>query len=109
MGPDTPIAFPIEIVGIGRTEIVIRWDDGAETRHDARRMRLACRCAQCVEEWSGKRLIESSKVPWPLHCLAIEMVGNYGLRFTWSDGHDLGIVRLRELRASAGPGMGPGG
>ena len=101
MDPDAQSAFPVEIVGIGRTEISFRWDDGVETRHDARRMRLACRCAQCVEEWSGKRLIDSSKVPWPLHCAGIEMVGNYGLRFTWSDGHDLGITRLRELRASS--------
>ena len=93
-------AFPIEIIGLGRSEITIHWDDGAETRYDARKLRLACRCAQCVEEWSGKRLIDSSKVPWPLHCAHIEMVGNYGIRFTWSDGHDLGIYRLRELRTS---------
>jgi ATP-binding protein involved in chromosome partitioning len=103
MDAEAPAAFPVEIVGIGRTEITIRWDDGLETRHDARRMRLACRCAMCVEEWTGKRLLDSTKVPWPLHCVGIEMVGNYGLRFTWSDGHDLGIVRLRELRASGDP------
>jgi ATP-binding protein involved in chromosome partitioning len=98
---DEPSAFPVEIVGLGRTEVVIRWDDGAETRHDARRLRLSCRCAQCVEEWSGRRLVDSSKVPWPLHCQRIELVGNYGIRFAWSDGHDLGIYRLKDLRSTA--------
>lgn len=94
-------AFPIEIVGIGRTEITIAWDDGSETRHDARDLRLSCRCAQCTDEWSGERLIDSGRVPWPLHCSHIEMVGNYGIRFTWSDGHNLGIFRLSELRSPA--------
>jgi len=97
---DQSQAFPVEIVGIGRTEITIRWDDDSETRYDARELRLDCGCARCVDEVSGKRIIDPNKVPWPLHCTHIEMVGNYGIRFSWSDGHDMGIYRLSTLRAS---------
>ena len=33
--------------------LAIRWSDGAETVLDVRELRLACGCAECIDEWSG--------------------------------------------------------
>lgn len=93
-------AFPVEIVGLGRDTVMCRWDDDHVSTWPARDLRLACHCAECVEETTGRKLLDPAKVPWPLHCEDIALVGNYGLRFQWSDGHGLGIYRLRDLRAA---------
>jgi len=99
MRPDERAPFPMEIVGLGRDSVTIQWDDNHVSTWKARDLRLACRCAECIEEMTGKRLLDPAKVPWPLHCEQIELVGNYGLQFVWSDGHGTGIFRLRDLRA----------
>lgn len=90
--------YPIEIIGLGRDTLSIHWDDDHLSTWPARALRLMCKCAECVEEMSGRKLLDATKVPWPLHCETIQMVGNYGLRIHFSDGHDLGIYQLRDLR-----------
>ncbi|MEK6608467.1 MAG: DUF971 domain-containing protein [Myxococcota bacterium] len=94
------LPFPVEIIGLKRDTLTIRWDDDHVSAWSARDLRLQCRCAECIDEVTGKKVLDANKVPWPLHCEHIEMVGNYGVRFAWSDGHHTGIFRLRDLRAS---------
>jgi ATP-binding protein involved in chromosome partitioning len=48
---------------------------------------------------SGKPLIDPATVPANIRANAIEMVGQYGVTITWSDGHSTGIYNFRELRA----------
>jgi DUF971 family protein len=47
----------------------------------------------------------------PLTAVSAELVGNYALKITFSDGHDTGIYSwqyLREIDAEAAHGAGPG-
>jgi ATP-binding protein involved in chromosome partitioning len=91
--------IPDEIVGLLRSKITFKWPDTHETVFPARDLRLACRCANCVEETSGRPLLDPAKVPQNIRAKRIELVGQYGVSIEWSDGHSTGIYSFRDLRA----------
>ena len=79
--------------------LLIEWEPGAEpVRYPARTLRLACPCAECVEEMSGRPLLRPESVPFDVAPRAVELVGTYGLRVVWSDGHSTGIYTFDALR-----------
>jgi len=94
------MAMPEEIVGLLRSNITIKWPDGHETRYRARDLRLACRCAMCIEETSGKPLLDPASVAANVRAQHIELVGQYAISIRWTDGHDTGIYNFRDLRAN---------
>lgn len=59
---------------------------------------MACRCAVCVHEMTGARLLDPALIPADIHPLTIQSVGNYALQIAWSDGHNTGIYRYDYLR-----------
>jgi DUF971 family protein len=78
-------------------------------------LRLACPCAACVEEMTGRRLLQPGAVPADIRPQSLALVGAYGLRINWSDGHDTGIYTFELLQALCGcpqcrsPSAGAGG
>jgi ATP-binding protein involved in chromosome partitioning len=92
--------LPDEIVGLLRSKITLRWSDGHETVYSARQLRLACRCAACIEEMSGAPLLEASSVPDTIRAKKIDLVGQYAMQIGWTDGHDTGIYNFRDLRGN---------
>jgi ATP-binding protein involved in chromosome partitioning len=86
--------------------LVFEWQAGGpETFYPARPLRLACPCAGCVEEMSGRPLLDPAKVPADVRPVSISLVGAYGLRILWSDGHGTGIYTFERLRGAVpGPG-----
>ncbi len=79
-------------------EIKIEWKDGRRSVFEPRSLRLLCPCARCVDEWTGKKLLEESKLPPDMRALAINLVGRYALQIRWSDGHDTGLYSFDYLR-----------
>ena len=92
------MAMPEEIVGLLRSKITFRWPGGHETVYPARDMRLACRCAHCIEETSGRPLLDPVKVPPNVRATSIALMGQYAINITWSDSHSSGIFNFRDLR-----------
>ncbi|MEO8226420.1 MAG: DUF971 domain-containing protein [Gemmatimonadota bacterium] len=81
----------------------VEWDQAGHVFvYPARALRLACRCAACVEETSGRPLLNPGSVPAAIEPLSISHVGAYGLRIRWSDGHDTGIYGFEQLRRDCG-------
>lgn len=76
----------------------IRWRDGHVSEYTPRLLRLSCQCAGCVDETSGRRILDPGSVPPGVHPLAIRYVGRYALAFDWSDGHVTGIYPFDMLR-----------
>jgi ATP-binding protein involved in chromosome partitioning len=92
--------MPEEIVGLLRSTITFKWADGHQTVYPARQLRLSCRCAECVEETSGRPLLDPARVPGHIRAKRIEMVGQYAISIEWTDGHSTGIFNFRTLRAN---------
>lgn len=92
---------PVAVDHVGPDHLRIRWADGREDDYRARQLRLACPCAGCVEEWTGRALLAPTSVPLYLTVLAVEPVGRYALTFTFSDGHHTGIFSWELLRRLA--------
>ncbi len=91
---------PLEITRAGERDVKIRWNDGAETVYPARVLRLACPCASCSDEVTGRRILREESVALDVRPVAIEPVGRYAICIHWNDGHSTGIYtweRLREL------------
>lgn len=79
----------------------IRWQDGVETEHEPRDLRLRCPCAACVDEMTGQRMLVPEMVDPDVYPLEIHYVGRYALQFVWSDGHSTGIYPFEYLRRLA--------
>jgi DUF971 family protein len=81
--------------------IRVEWDQSGHVAfYPARALRLACPCAGCVEEMSGRPLLDPGSVPTDIRPLSLALVGAYGLRVHWSDGHSTGIYTFERLLQS---------
>ena len=96
------ILAPLELRQAGERTLAIRWQDGHESFYESLALRRACRCAGCVDEWSGESRIHSQEIPEDIHPIQIEGVGRYGIRIQWSDGHSTGIYTFKYLREICG-------
>lgn len=90
---------PVAIEQAGPDALRIRWKDGHESLYPVRALRLACRCARCIEEWTGRPLLRDADVPADVRPTTLAPVGRYGIQIAWSDGHDTGIYTFELLRA----------
>lgn len=79
----------------------VLWEDGHRDDFDVRDLRLACPCAHCVEEMSGRPLLDPKSVLPDVAPRAITSGGNYAITFGWNDGHSTGIYSFKHLRALA--------
>lgn len=90
---------PVEIQELGSHELKITWQDGHQSLYRYSQLRGKCRCAACVDEGTGEPRILPEKISEEIHPLATRPVGNYGIRFDWSDGHNTGIYAFEYLRS----------
>ncbi len=96
---------PIRIAQHDARTLAIDWADGGESRIDVRALRLACGCANCVDEWSGRPLLDPDSVPADVAPRDVQPVGRYAIQIRWSDGHEAGIYPFERLRGLAGAGL----
>ncbi|MBU3759495.1 MAG: DUF971 domain-containing protein [Candidatus Omnitrophica bacterium] len=89
-----------EIRPIGEDAVLFLWFDGHRSLYNFRQLRVNCRCARCVDEWTGVRILREEAIPQDLHLRSFETVGRYGVKYRWSDGHDTGIYAFDDLRRS---------
>ncbi len=81
-----------------RDGLMIDWDGaGHQGFYEARPLRLRCPCAVCVDEMSGRPLLDPAMVPIDVHPVAVHLVGGYAIQVTWSDGHSTGIFPFQVL------------
>ena len=102
--PKQPAQPPEAIDVLPDGAVRILWPGGPEVTVPAVRMRDACPCAGCVEEGTGRKLLDPATIPADIRPLQIAPVGSYAVQFTWSDGHSTGIYSWDTLRRVCGVG-----
>jgi DUF971 family protein len=93
-----PAIEPREIKQEDDTTLSITWADDRRCRFRAVVLRRSCPCAQCVNEWTGERMLKPESISEELEIKDLSIVGRYALNFRWSDGHETGIYSFRYLR-----------
>lgn len=88
---------PVEVGRSGKHDVLVRWNDGRDTVFPARFLRLACPCASCIEEMTGRQILKDSDVAEDVHPLTIQPIGRYAIQVNWSDGHRTGIYTWEKL------------
>lgn len=54
---------------------------------NAKELRLNCRCARCIEEFTGRVMVSGKDIPDTITPLKVSPRGNYAVEITWSDRH----------------------
>lgn len=88
---------------IARTDggFSILWDDGHEGSYSYELLRSRCPCATCLDR---PPTVVSADDPLklydqePIYADDASLVGRYGIRFHWNDGHSAGIFSFEYLR-----------
>ena len=92
----------IPAIGFRRRDarsLSVLWEDGHRDDFDVRDLRLACHCARCIEEMSGRALLDPKTVRPDIAPRVISSIGNYAITISWNDGHSTGIYAFELLRA----------
>jgi DUF971 family protein len=82
--------------------IQLLWPGGRQVTIPAQHLRDQCPCADCVEEGTGRKLLDPATIPSDIRPERIEAVGNYAIQVFWSDGHSTGIYTWQTLRRVSG-------
>jgi ATP-binding protein involved in chromosome partitioning len=94
-----PEVTPTGIGQAGPDRLRVEWKDGHQSLFPVRGLRLACRCASCIEEMTGRPLLRVEDVPEDVRPVRISPVGRYGIQIAWTDGHQTGIYTFEYLRS----------
>jgi DUF971 family protein len=93
-----PYIMPKLVKRVNPKQTDITWNDGHFSSYPSWYLRENCMCAECVEEFTGKRKIGHGNIPSTVERIDVSPVGNYALNFEWSDGHGTGIYTFEYLR-----------
>jgi DUF971 family protein len=98
-----PPAAPPEAIDLNeRGEFEIAWPGGRVAIIPAFTLRDLCPCAACIEEGTGKKILDPSTIPLDIRAERIDPVGSYAIQIHWSDGHDTGLFTWDLLRKASG-------
>lgn len=98
-----PPAAPPEAIDLNeRGEFEIAWPGGRVAIVPGFTLRDLCPCAACIEEGTGRKILDPSTIPLDIRAEKIESVGSYAIQVHWSDGHDTGLYTWDLLRAASG-------
>ncbi len=84
-----------------KNEFLVAWP-GVLSVIPALRLRDACPCAGCIEEGTGRKLLDTASIPADIRPLEVRPVGSYAVQIRWSDGHGSGIYSWETLRRISG-------
>ncbi len=98
-----PAVSPRDVkVRLAEQTLHVEWKDGQASDFEFLWLRRRCPCATCITEQQAPKPLLPILKSDPSRVIRVEgaqLVGNYAIQFTWSDGHNSGIFDFRYLRA----------
>jgi DUF971 family protein len=76
----------------------ITWNDGVEQEFRLSHLQRVCPCANCVDENTGKRLIDPQRIQEDVRAIEIRNMGRYALQVQFTSGCSTGIYSFDLLR-----------
>ncbi|MFQ5454133.1 MAG: P-loop NTPase [Candidatus Zixiibacteriota bacterium] len=89
---------PQEIQISSDGNLTLLWHNGHESIYTPYHLRANCPCASCIDEDSGKKILDTNKIPLDIKIDGVNTVGRYGLSVSFSDSHNTGIYIHNMLR-----------
>ena len=84
-------------IQITENGLLIDWDDEHSSLYPFKALRGECRCANCIDEWSGRRILDTGSIPVDIQIVDFIEVGRYAIQILWSDAHETGIYSFELL------------
>lgn len=75
----------------------IEWSDGSVCNYRLSDLQKRCPCANCTDEYTGKRLLDENLVKSDVRAVRITSVGRYALRIQYTSGCSTGIYSFDML------------
>ena len=88
---------PTRVEPFSASEILIAWTDGQSFAIPYIELRFSCPCANCVDEHTGKRIVQRESIGPEIRTTGVHTVGRYALQISFSDGHSTGIYPYETL------------
>ncbi len=82
-------------------QLHLEWQNGATDKLEPYLLRLSCPCAMCVDENTGKRILDPKQILLDVGIGDVQPVGKYAIALNFSDGHNTGIYKWDYLRQLA--------
>ncbi len=96
------MSTPTRIEPINAKELLLSWTDSRTFSVPYTELRFYCPCANCVDEHSGRRIIERTSVSQDVRVTGVQAIGRYALQLSFSDGHSTGIYPFEKLMKICG-------
>lgn len=104
ISPQKPPAPPPEAIDVlADGSIQLLWPGGRRVTIPAKALRDRCPCAGCIEEGTGRKLLDPATIPDDIRPESFSPVGNYAVQIAWSDGHSTGLYTWQTLLDACGP------
>ena len=78
--------------------LAVQWDDSHRSVYPFKPLREQCKCANCIDEWSGRRILDPDSVSPDIEVLDFIEIGRYAVQLLWSDAHETGIYSFALLK-----------
>lgn len=91
-----------EIKQFDNETLEIMWTSGEKSLLNVVSIRQSCPCAQCIDEWSGKKIVDIQSIKKDVRPIKVKSVGSYAVQFWFNDGHSTGIYTYNLLHNLGG-------
>lgn len=86
----------------GPYTFLIEWSDGIAQNFRLSDLQKMCPCANCVDEGSGRRILDQNTIREDVKARRIVNVGRYAIRIEFTSGCSTGIYSFDFLRHYSG-------
>jgi len=98
LGKSTITQTQVPEIKFDHKNVTLNWDNGERIIVSNHNLRLSCRCALCVNEITGEKILKEEDVKKDIAPTAITPLGNYAIGITWNDRHSSGIYPYKNIK-----------